>query len=449
MLNSNNVISITDYGAKIDGHTDDSVAIHKAFKAVEENNGGTVIFPTGNIRISEPILIPDSGIRIQAASSYLTRITPLDNFIGDTVFYFKNKRQGNKGINIDHGLFINCNNRLIHGIIVENGYDQFSMRNVEIRNVHADYYGFYFKKISPGLAVGQTILLENCIVEHVDNKSTGPCYVFEKYQEVNLIGCKAFANRSNSVPANANYREGTGFRFIDCRGITMTGCSVAFADTAIEFIAETRPAAGLTVVGQTNEAITGNALVTKGNKDVDISNIVIMPIRAQSGKVETERSGKFNLSQTKLSTIYSTNERVEMNADSYQNIIISMLKENVYGNTLNNTIIGTANANQKGINFNDSLEIESANNPSVILRNKGGLAAKLIYSKDGSFSVQKYNEDTLLWENFFKLIPSMANNYTGLFIPYRLNGVNKFSQIKLGTADSGGEGFRALILPED
>lgn len=55
------------------------------------------------------------------------------------------------------------------------------MRNVEIPNVHSDYYGFYFKRISPSLAVGQTILMENCIVVHGTNKVTEPCYIFEKY----------------------------------------------------------------------------------------------------------------------------------------------------------------------------------------------------------------------------------------------------------------------------
>lgn len=229
----------------------------------------------------------------------------------------------------------------------------------------------------------------------------------------------------------------------------MTRCSVAFADTAIEFTAENRPAIGLTVVGQTNEAITGNALITKGNETADISNIVVMPIRAQSGKKETEKCGKFNLSQTKLSTIYSTNETVEINADSYQNVIISMLKEKIFGNTLNNTIIGTANANQKGINFNDVIEMEAKNNPNLVLRNKDGLAAKVNFSTDGSFSVQKYNETTQLWEVCLKIVPSMANNYTGLFIPYRLNGINKFAQVKLGSMGSGDEGFRVLILPKN
>ena len=118
MSDNLNIINIIDYGAKIDGYTDDSSAINLAFKELEGKNGGTVIFPTGNIRISEPIIIPDSGIRIQTASSYLTRITPLDNFTGDTILYFKNKRDGNKGINVDHGLFINCNNKQVHGIIV-------------------------------------------------------------------------------------------------------------------------------------------------------------------------------------------------------------------------------------------------------------------------------------------------------------------------------------------
>lgn len=103
----------------------------------------------------------------------------------------------------------------------------------------------------------------------------------------------------------------------------MKWCSVGFADTSIEFTVENRSFIGLTVVGQTNEAITGNALITKGNETADISNIVVMPIRAQSGKKETEKCGKFNLSQTKLSTIYSTNETVEIMENNYIRVFIS------------------------------------------------------------------------------------------------------------------------------
>lgn len=433
-------INILDCGAKVDGYSDDTSYINLAMKMIEANGGGTVIFPAGTMRISSPIIIPDSGIRIQTASSYLTRISPLPNFVGDKILHFKNKRDGNKGIHIDSGLFIDCALNEVHGIYVENGYDQFSFRNVEVRNLHPDFIGFNFMCQPSALPVGQTVLLENCFVEHGTSTGNAPCYSFDKYQEINLIGCKAFGNKANTKLEDSSELSSKGFQFTDCRGVTMTGCSAAFAHTAIEFTAKTRNAIGFTVTGQTNESILREALKTDAGDNLKVSHVTAFPIRAQSG------CGRYDLKKLILGTIFSANEAVELDATSFQNTVFTALKEVVTGNTIKNTVIGTANALKIGVSFNDVLEIEAADNPNIVFKNKDQPSLRINYKNTGELSIQKYDMNTKIWSDHLKILPSYANNYTGLVIPYRLDGVNKMGQIKLGTADSAGIGNRTLMI---
>ncbi|WP_229216168.1 hypothetical protein [Enterococcus faecium] len=86
-----------------------------------------------------------------------------------------------------------------------------------------------------------------------------------------MIGCKAFASSSPEDPTREyNYNNPTrplnlycesSFEFIDCRGITMVGCSSVASDEGILWHAKSRGAFGLTVVGHTDERVT-KSLIT-------------------------------------------------------------------------------------------------------------------------------------------------------------------------------------------
>ncbi|EMG27177.1 hypothetical protein X560_0951 [Listeria fleischmannii 1991] len=451
-----NIFYLTDYGVNNDGYSDSTSAINKVFEEIATSGGGTVVFPSGNIRISSPLIIPDSGIRIQTASSYLTKITPLDNFSGEAILFFKkaSNRSGNKGINLDHGININCNNKQTNGIIIENGYDQITFRNVEVRNVHSDFSGFLFKKTeeNPTVEVGQTILLENCIVDHTTNMPIAPCYSFTKYQEINLIGCKGFANPPLSEPAlPGSIRQGVAFDFKDCRGVTLTGCSAGFAHTAISFTAETRSVVGLTIIGQTNEAITGDALYTEAKGAYFVDQVMVLPIRRQVGKNDiTEGSGKYNLNQTGQSELHTGIEKVILGKGCNQNIIFTSNKENVSGNMKNSTIIAGANNNKLGTTFNESIEILTSSisdAPILNFVNQDGASSRILYTRYGALEAQKYNPETKTWNPTLRVVEGSANNYTGLYVPYRVDGILKFAPIRVGAPESGGAGLRALALP--
>jgi hypothetical protein len=59
-----NPISVKSFGAKGDGVTDDTLAVQAAVNACSSANGGSVYFPTGTYKITAPIFITKSHVRI-------------------------------------------------------------------------------------------------------------------------------------------------------------------------------------------------------------------------------------------------------------------------------------------------------------------------------------------------------------------------------------------------
>lgn len=51
-------VNLRDFGAKIDGETDDSGVIQKALDAIKEQGGGRVFLPAGKYRMDNPITVP-------------------------------------------------------------------------------------------------------------------------------------------------------------------------------------------------------------------------------------------------------------------------------------------------------------------------------------------------------------------------------------------------------
>ena len=68
---SSDAFSVTAYGAKGDGTTDDRASIQAAIDAAEANGGGTVYFPTGVYIISDFIKVNDPGVMLQGIPGYI------------------------------------------------------------------------------------------------------------------------------------------------------------------------------------------------------------------------------------------------------------------------------------------------------------------------------------------------------------------------------------------
>lgn len=82
-------IFVTDYGAKCDGLTDDTVAVQKTINAVAALGGGKVLFPPGTCLVGtggSGLTITHSGVVLQGAGQYITVIKNMSTTI-DTITF--------------------------------------------------------------------------------------------------------------------------------------------------------------------------------------------------------------------------------------------------------------------------------------------------------------------------------------------------------------------------
>ena len=74
LVGQKGVYSVTSFGAKGDGKTDDTAAIQKALDAAEKGGGGIVFAPTGNYMIKTHISIP-ANVTLQGVFTAPTQST--------------------------------------------------------------------------------------------------------------------------------------------------------------------------------------------------------------------------------------------------------------------------------------------------------------------------------------------------------------------------------------
>ncbi|MEY8756312.1 glycosyl hydrolase family 28-related protein [Peribacillus frigoritolerans] len=454
-------VNISNYGAVGDNSTDNAPFINQALSDLKARGGGVLFLPEGFFRIKTPIKISGTGIYLKSASAYKTRIVADSSFVGNELIRFEQDEiTFNKGIGIE-GLYVDCNNAASNGITVVNGYDQLSFRNVEVRNCNDKFINFNFIQ-NNSKQLGQTVLMENTIGEHFGNESLQPIYLFERYQEINLVGCKAFANKANTSPLNGTLRVGDGFYFKDCRGVTLTGCSAAFGENGVVIHSKVRNIAGFTFVGQTHEHITGYAIKTVNPNSHSIVNITCFPIRKEGS------AGGFLLKKTTQCTLYTLDNKVELTNGSDQNTIFTTDVSKVTNSGIGNSVIGLANLNSIGFSVNDMLNVQKSSTPSMQLEvEKTDKKARFVYNAsettDNGMSLDKLVNgsyvkqvevlnDTINFKDtigttYASMKTNIANDHTGFFLTYRVSGVNYYKQVRIGAVDSGGAGFRQLIIP--
>jgi hypothetical protein len=455
-------VTASKYGAN-PSEADNAPFINEALAALKANGGGTLLIPEGYFKIKSPIVVSGVGVYLKAASLYKTRIIADSSFVGaELIRLDQDQVTFNKGVGLE-GFYIDCNNVNAHGVTVVNAYDQSGLKHVEVRNTNDNFINFNF--IQPdAVKLGQTLLLENLIGEKYGNTSTKPVYFFEKYQEVNLVGCKAFPNKANSTPLNGSLRVGDGFYFKDCRGFTLTGCSSAFGDNAVVIHSETRNVAGFTFVGQTNEQITGYAIKTVNPNSRSIETITCLPIRAEGP------SGKFLLDKTTLCTLYTLAASVEITSGSSQNTIFTTDTSKVTNAGIGNTVLGLSNYNTVGFSVMELLRILKASSPAMYLGvdsqtvdKRARFSYNASESTDTGISIDKkiagayvqlmelidgtveFNDSTGATHTSFK--PAPANGYAGMLLTYRADSVTQYRQVLVGAIDSAGTGYRTLRVP--
>ncbi|KGL41301.1 hypothetical protein BMT55_03505 [Listeria newyorkensis] len=441
-MSISSIINIADYGAATtNSGAENSEAIREALDQLIHLKGGILFIPLGTYKINETITIDYPGIYIRSASPYRSMLSVETEFTGSEVIRFEpgHDFDSAKSVGIENGLTISCQNATVHGITVIRGYDQLSFRNVEIRGVNKNHSAFNFTQTSSNIKVlGQTLLMENCVALRWGQEADRALYYINRYQEINLIGCKAFSaikeNASDPQP-----EAGNAFHYKDCRGVTMSGCSAAFAENAIIVEADLRNATGTTISGQTNEQISNLALKTICKTGVAIGSITYLPYRDESG------GGGFELNNCTLSTIYSLNKEVKLSQGSSRNVIFSSDISKVVDTPKGNAIMGLSKFDKLGFSMNEALDINGKSlDPTFTLRGKDGLQEVRMRQIGTGFQLD-LKEDSTYKKKL--VVDSSIEKATSISLSYKVDGVEKFAKVSVGPVDSGGPGQRQLTIP--
>lgn len=442
------VCNVKKFGAIGDGQTDDTVAIEQAVSSLLLKGGGTLYFPVGTYIVTRQINIKGVGIYIESENPYKTVIKASDCFKGESVIKFeKIDTFSTKGIGIRNGISINCNNQNCHGITVVKAYDQTIWDNVEVRNTHSDYRCFNFIQDDTN-GVGQTLILNNCIGAHNDNNPSSPVFYFKNYQEIQLNGCKAFSSK----PVNdVVFDKGDCYYFDGCRGVTINGCSVAFCYNGIVIDASDRACTGITIVGLTVEQCYNHLLKSKSSSNNVTKKVTLLPIRAQSN------SGSISLERCQNSLIYADDVPVELLTSTYRNVVY--ISDKALVNSISNkgnTIFVTANYNTRGFAVNDCIEV-LGNNTFINLHHND----KTMSIRNNASRVEVYNNDNnriayigqtgvgFVDENGVQMLQvnnNPASGYSGVVMLVNRDGVKMPAHIRFGAPDSGGNGYRMLVV---
>lgn len=356
---------------------------------------GTVLF-TGALNVSKPIVINTIGVTIKGLG-YRSRLKAV-NFVGSDIIKFENTNPSysiNKNVVIEN-LVVDCNNQPCNGINVAGAYDMCKISNVEIWRTNGSYRGLIMTEDAQQ-AVAQTILLENVLAYHFDNTATVESMYFRKCQEVNMIGVKAFGSQVTAAQnADCMVLE-------DCRGVTMTGCSIGFGK-GLRIKATTRNSTGITLTGTTFEETYTNALITQAAAGLKVDSLFMFGSRMQGA------NAKITLNETDNALLFTNLFFVELITGN-NNAIFANDSSKVTDTGVKTSVIGFRNANMDYLVLPTKIRTQSIYNGT---------------------------------QEVIRTTSSPGVNSTGMLLYVNGDGTTSIRQVLVGLPDSGGTGYRAL-----
>lgn len=379
------VFNVKNHGATGDGFTDDTAAIKSAIDIINNRGGGTLYFPKGRYLISSTLVLSKSAI-IRGDGSHITAIVCNSGFTTqyDSVIVFRYDTNHCDAVSM-YDIRVMIGAQPAHGITGYSVYDSVVFQNVIVEGTDKTHSCFRFiphpdlLDIDP---VSQTLLLNNCIGYVGADDATAPVFYFESVQEMNMIGCKAFAQSLDFKTLSA------GFVFDCCRGVTMVGCSIGGGGAVgaeeiypIQITASYRTSRGFLITGLTVESAP-KVLYVKGKPNDPVTEVNLIANR-------NEGSGGAN------PTIYLEHVR-----DSNIEVLT--------GTTTQINVTNSIVRNPQNLQFlNDELHQESA-------------GVEVLISK----------------------YPYAIG--TGLFLLVNNGTVADLRQVNIGAPDSAGSGYRTL-----
>lgn len=206
---------------------------------------------------------------------FAARIIALPGFIGDAVFTSNLNSSENVLTAPQLEQFrLDLSQCEAHGIHFLDVYDGVKFDNLHVVGTAEDKYACWLQ--DGGYGLGQTLLGTNCqFLRRANSTSTLPVFLAEALNESTLIGCKFFGS-SGGVLASA----GAAAEFKGCSGMTLVGCSAAFAADGIAVTDHpTRKTIGFSVISPTFEALTRTGLTVRGSATRKASQVHLVAPR--------------------------------------------------------------------------------------------------------------------------------------------------------------------------
>lgn len=422
-------VSVLDFGADPTGTIDSTAAIQAAINSFGSGgtlpaaSGGVVKFPAGHYLISNQILVGNIGIRLIGESSQSTMISVTANVTAafkftQTIPNFSDVSVGMSEFIIDMQGFNG------HGIWMLKPYDTSGCNNVYVKNVGDAYNGVRIEPDSNNTAdpVSQSLVFSNVEVAHKNTTATAPCWYLDTVQESQFIGCKGFAYFGASTSAAVPWY------LQNCRGILGLGCSSSqTSGFGIEIATTTRNSGGIQFLGHTFESCA-QILNASASSTYSVYEIVLAYLR-------NEGSGG---GSTPIVLVGVTNSEIEcdvfavsLDANSHYNLIRSASGVVITNSGTGNVILEKPSAANSAYQIlADAISLARNDATSSITLNSGNVA---LGSSGSSVLEAAY---------------PFGASQAGMLLLVNRAGTVTLSQVTVGAADSGGTGFRTLLVPD-
>ena len=295
-IKSENLLSITSYGAVGDGEVLETAAIQKAVDAIHESGGGTVYFPPGKYVSGTIILKSNVTLHLERGaillgspdSTHYTAIRPqfrsyTDNYVSKALIYAE--KQENIGITgygtingqgenwqwRDYGTrpyvirFVECKHVNIENVRMRNSpmwmQQYLSCEFVNIRGIHVWNHSTYNNDMID-IDCCRNVTISDCWGDSDDDaltlKSTGP----RPTENVTITNC-VLSSRCNAIKMGT---ESTG----GFKNITISNCTINSHHTDKGFYGYNLGSSGISL-----EIVDGGTL-----ENITISNITIKGVRS-------------------------------------------------------------------------------------------------------------------------------------------------------------------------
>lgn len=272
---------------------------------------------------------------------FAARIIALPGFIGDAVFTSNLNSSENVLTAPQLEQFrLDLSQCEAHGIHFLDVYDGVKFDNLHVVGTAEDKYACWLQ--DGGYGLGQTLLGTNCqFLRRPNSTSTLPVALFEILNESNLIGCKFFGS-SGGVLASA----GPAVEFKGCAGMTLIGCSTAFAADGIAVTDHIeKKTIGFSAISHTFEALTRTAFTVRGSATRKASQVHLVAPRYYDSVFAMQNA--IDIDNVEMSDFDCQFKRAIVGFGADQNNVLAQRQSYLTDNGTNTLIISRPNASDK------------------------------------------------------------------------------------------------------